>query len=387
MNLSQHRIGICGSGFIAQQLLRALHRTVDLVPGFILTRRNPSHVSHILNHDCVTSSLGELVETSQLIVECSGDPRLATDVVTAAFQQGLPVVTMNTEFHVSCGSSFIEGGYLTEAEGDQPGSLAALVEDALAMGFRPLVLGNMKGFLNFNPSVEEMLMWSERLGISLAQVTSFTDGTKLQMEQALVANGLGATIVKPGLMGLQGENVQEATSVLASLAIDQGKPISDYLLHSGLPPGVFVVCTHDSVEAASLKHYKLGNGPFYILQKPYHLCGLEIPKTIRRALSGRPPLLTNGAGPPTVVVHAIAKRDLNPGEMISRAMGSFSLRGEAILRSDAGDAVPIGIIFDAVITKHVRAGSPLQWTDFEMPQTQASQLTKRLMKGIPGTCA
>ena len=41
-----------------------------------------------------------------------------------------------------------------------------------------------------------MLHWSRRNGISLPMVTAFTDGTKLQIEQALVANGLGATIAR-----------------------------------------------------------------------------------------------------------------------------------------------------------------------------------------------
>jgi predicted homoserine dehydrogenase-like protein len=81
-----------------------------------------------------------------------------------------------------------------EAEGDQPGSLAALHENVRLMGFRPLVLGNIKRFLDKNPAEAEMMHWSAKQRLSLHQTVSFTDGTKLQIEQVLVANGLGADI-------------------------------------------------------------------------------------------------------------------------------------------------------------------------------------------------
>ena len=50
---------------------------------------------------------------------------------------------------------FVERGLLSEAEGDQPGCLAALAEDAVATGFQPLVYCNMKAFLNRDPNPEE----------------------------------------------------------------------------------------------------------------------------------------------------------------------------------------------------------------------------------------
>ena len=40
------------------------------------------------------------------------------------------------------------------------------------MGFFPLVYGNIKGFLNYNPTMEDMKFWSKKNGISLNQVTS-----------------------------------------------------------------------------------------------------------------------------------------------------------------------------------------------------------------------
>ena len=108
---------------------------------------------------------------------------------------------MDAELQITSGTYLSTLGVLTEAEGDQPGALAALHREALAMGFRPLVYGNLKGYLNHQPKLEDMQYWAQFQGISLDQVTAFTDGTKLQIEQVLVANGLGATIACRGCWG------------------------------------------------------------------------------------------------------------------------------------------------------------------------------------------
>jgi len=157
-----------------------------------------------------------------LIVEAAGDPIYGTDLIAQALQAGLPVVTMDAELQITSGTYLSTLGYLAEAEGDQPGALAALYRDAVAMGFKPLVYGNLKGFLNHYPTLEEMKHWANVQGISLTQVTAFTDGTKLQVEQALVANGLGATIAQQGLLGYVTADVNEGSYRLAADAMQIG---------------------------------------------------------------------------------------------------------------------------------------------------------------------
>jgi len=141
-----------------------------------------------------------------------------TSVIERAFEAGLKVVTVNAELQVTTGSYLAGKGFLTEAEGDQPGSLAALREDALQMGFEPLVYGNMKGYLNHDPSPEDMAYWANRQGISIDQTTSFTDGTKVQIEQVIIGNGLGATITRQGMEGLASTNLDDS-AVLRSRPI------------------------------------------------------------------------------------------------------------------------------------------------------------------------
>ncbi|PIU23053.1 MAG: NAD(P)-dependent oxidoreductase, partial [Chloroflexi bacterium CG08_land_8_20_14_0_20_45_12] len=79
---------------------------------------------------------------------CSGDPVYATKVLSEVIVAGIPVITMDSELQITTGSWLSKKGLITEAEGDQPGSIAVLYKDVLAMGFEPLVLGNIKGFLN-----------------------------------------------------------------------------------------------------------------------------------------------------------------------------------------------------------------------------------------------
>ncbi len=363
------RIGIVGTGFIAMGLCMLMRTSQDLSVTRVLTRRNPESVQSI-EPKLLTRSLDDLLENSDLVVECSGDIMHAATVVDAAHKAGLPVVTMGAEFHVTVGSYFCTRGLLTEAEGDQPGSLAALSEEAVSMGFRPLVYGNIKGFLNENPSRPEMAYWAERNGISIPQVTSFTDGTKLQIEQALVANGLGADIVQRGLLGLRDVPLDDAALMLGHEAAMLGSAISDYVLNPKLPAGVFLVGDHLTERPEVLRYLKLGEGPYYTLLRPYHLCHLEMPRTIRRVLEGRGPLLNNSPEPRINVV-AVAKRDLPAGHHFDLAIGGPDVRGEAMRISEADGAPPIGLLTGARLRHSVAAGQIIAASDVDIPDSLA----------------
>lgn len=366
------RIGLVGTGFIARGMLRMIDAADDMEAVKVLTRRPSGTISGRMG-DLATSSVDELVESCDLVVEACGDVPQAAASIDAAMRARRPVVTIGTEFHVTIGSWFADKGMITEAQGDQPGSLAALREECLAMGFEPLVYGNIKGFLNHHPTPEDMDFWSAKQGISLTQVTSFTDGTKMQMEQAFAANAFGATLARPGMLGPAGLDTREGGDALGAVAREAGAPIADYLLNGKLPAGVFVVATHPSEDPAVLRYLKMGEGPYYTLLRPYHLCHLEALLTIRRAAAGGPPLLNNTTSP-TVTVRAIAKRDLVPGTRIERAIGGFDLRGEAIRMADAPDAAPIGLLEGAVIRRPLSDGDTVTLDDVDLPDNLAARV-------------
>ncbi|MBB6635118.1 NAD(P)-dependent oxidoreductase [Cohnella thailandensis] len=364
------RIGVVGTGLIGRGLIMALENDPDFVISRILTRRDIQTMQGFPSFELLTNSADKLIESSDLIVECSGDVLYGTDVIDKAINASIPVVTMNSELQVTTGSYFARRGLITEAEGDQPGCLAALHENVKQMGFKPLVYGNVKGFLKLDPTEEEMEYWSKRNGTSLEMTTSFTDGTKVQIEQVFVANGLGAGIAEDGLLGVLSDDAHSGGVQLADKARELGYPVSDYILSPKTPPGVFITAEIDERHKDALRYYKMGEGPYYTLLVNYHLCHLEILKTIRRVLSGGGVLLNNGTHP-RISAAAVAKQDLYPGHEIKRGIGSFEVRGIAVEIGRHAEHVPIGLLSDAVITRPVREGQILTFDDVEIPNSLA----------------
>lgn len=374
------RVGVIGTGYIARGLIYALRNDDSLDVSRVLTRRKPEQIKDLaIEQRQITNSPEELIDNSDIIVECSGDPVYATAVVSKAMDARLKIVTMDSELQITSGSWLSQKGLITEAEGDQPGSIAALYKEVVAMGFEPVVLGNIKGFLNHTPNKDEMNYWATRQGISLDQVTSFTDGTKIQIEQTLVANGLGVSIAQQGMLGIECIDYQDGARRMAEKADALGIKISDYVLSPKSPAGVFITARHEAEQAPFLRYYKLGEGPYYVLTRSFHLCHLEISKTIRQVLRGEGVLLNNGVNP-QISVATIAKRRLIPGEIVKRGIGSFVVRGEVVKIAENPQHVPIGLVFDGVLKRYVEPGQIITFDDIEIPESQALTAWKKTNK-------
>ena len=370
------RIGVVGTGFVARHFVTELLRRSDWSLGQVLTRR-PHDTIQGIPDTALTDSVDALIESGDIILECTGDIGHATAVASKVLSAGKPLVTLNPEFHVTTGSAFVGRGLLTEAEGDQPGSLARLAEDAVIMGFEPLVYGNMKGFLNRLPQSDDMRYWAARQGLSLPMVTSFTDGTKLQIEQCLIGNFRRADIAAEDLLGPAVDELDEAAAILGEAALRAGGPITDYALSAKLPHGVFIVARHDKVQSAALRYLKLGEGPFYTLVQPNILVHLEAFKTLERVASGQGALLHNTARP-HLSVAAVAKRRLLPGERIERGCGSFALRGICVRITDRPDHLPIGLANDLHIRRTIEPGQVLGMADVDLEATTALEHWQRI---------
>lgn len=381
----KYHIGIIGTGFIARGLLMNLKNYPQLHVCGVLTRRPIDSIKDFpLAKKYLTNKIQDLINISDLVVECSGDAIHGTEIVEPVLKAGLPVVTMNPELQITSGTMLAKMGTFIEAEGDQPGTLAALDMEMKSMGFKPVVYGNIKRFLNLKPTPEEMQYWAKRQGISFAQVTAFTDCSKLQIEQALVANGLAATIVKQGLAGISCKNHEDGAQRLGEIAKANGKPISDYVLCPTAPAGVFIVATHDKEQAPRLEYLKLGPGPHYVIVKPYHLCHLEIAKTILKVLRGDTDYSFNNGPHPTIQVAAIAKRKIEAGEIIERGLGSFVIRGEAVKIIEQPKGVPITLIHQAEFVKPVEEGQIITFDDVKLPKTRALELWQETLKEFLG---
>lgn len=375
----QYRVSIIGTGFIGRGLMRAIKRHPHLKLSWVVSRSAHTRSDLPVSMEHVTNDIEKVIRDSDIVVSCAGEPIYAAPLVEKILEAHIPVVTMDAELQLTVGSYLAQKGVFVEAEGDQPGALAALDEEARAMGFTPIVYGNSKGFLNHNPTPDEMAYWANKSGNSIKQITSFTDGTKVQIEQALVANGLCATIAHRGLAGPSSETVSVGALELAKLAENMGKPISDYILCPAAGGSVFIVAKHDNAERDSLKYLKLGEGPYYILSRPFHLCYLEIPKTIMRVLERPGSWVFNNGTMPTAQVMALAKHNFKIGDSISRGIGSFDVRGEAVFIKDYEDGVPIGLLENARVIKSINKGEIITFGNIELPKTRALAMWQEML--------
>jgi len=374
-------IGIIGTGFISKGFVFALENYKDLSISKILTRRVIQSCGDFPKKEVLTNSLDDLIENSDLVLECSGDVIHATEVIDKVLKAGKPIVTMNAEFHVTTGSYFVGKGIVSEAEGDQPGSLAVMHENITQMGFKPLVYGNVKGFYDPDPTEKDMRYWSKKQGISLAMVTASTDGTKLHYEQALVANKFGATIIKDGMLGLTTNDVESSAFDFLKHMNGSKQPISDYVINGKSSIRVFVVAEGDPRQKESMSYLKMGDGPNYFFHQDMILCHLEIIKTIRRILNGGDILLDNSKYP-TISVAAFAKHDLHKGYKIDHPIGNFDIRGQAINIKRNQDHIPLGLLSDIVFKRDVKKGNMICWDDIEISDSLALKAWNNIVKEL-----
>lgn len=379
--MTKTKIGIVGTGFIATGLRHLIQASPDFVTSKILTRRPVNSIDGC-PEGLVTNSLNELIDHSDIVFECSGDVIHATDAVLAATNAKKKVVTMNAEFHVTTGSYFTRrGDYVTDADGDQPGCLARMKQEVVGMGFEPMAYLNIKGYLNLNPERKEMEYWSNLQNLSLDQTVSFTDGTKLQIEQVLVANGLGATIAPNGMIGARLETLND-TDYLVELAQQLKQPVSDYVMCKGAPPGVLIIAKSKLADSLgdyiAVKPLRTKNGLGYVLLRPYHLTHLEALNTVRKVLKGEEMLINNSVNP-AFNVAAVAKRKINKHEVIEKGAGGFDVRGVAVKMSANKNAVPVCLLQNTKVIRDIEPGQIVCFDDVEMAESNALNFYSQIL--------
>ena len=371
-------VSIAGTGFIAKGIYRMLAAHGSLRVHKVLTRRPIEEATRDFPQSVLTNSVDECLENTDIFVECTGDPIHAANTLIACAERGIPAATMNPEAQITVATALVrQGAYITDCLGDQPGCLAQLHNECKFFGLDPLCYVNLKGFLDPDPTPEAMEHWSEKQGLSLEQTTSFTDGTKLQVEQALVANGLGAEISKPGMEGPEVADLADLDD-LAKLALSRGTALADWALNPGGPPGVLVLARSEELarhpEYTPHARLQTKEGTAFRILRPHHLTYVEALETLVSIAAGKPPLINNGIFPSTTVV-AIAKRDLPVGTYIEKGIGSFDLRGEARTIDDAGlDYAPITLVANARMINEVPRGEAIRFSDIEIPDTAALRL-------------
>jgi predicted homoserine dehydrogenase-like protein len=309
------------------------------------------------------------------VVEVTGAVEFGAHVVLSAIEHGKHVVTMNAELQGTVGPALKThadraGVILTDSDGDQPGVIMNLYRFVQGIGVEPVLAGNMKGLQDAyrNPTTQEGFAKAHHLTPHMA--ASFADGTKMSFEMALVANATGLRAGTLGLYGPDASSVYEAADLFAP-HMDQllGGGLVDYVVGAQPGPGVFVLGHHpDAEQRRWLELYKLGDGPLYTFYTPYHLCHLEAPTTVARAVLFGDAAVAPDAGHVVDVV-ATAKRDLRSGETID-GIGWYTTYGqcENVDTAAAAGYLPMGLAEGCTLVRDVARDQVLTYDDVELPE-------------------
>jgi predicted homoserine dehydrogenase-like protein len=316
-------------------------------------------------------------EGIDVIVEVTGAIERGAQVAMRAIQNRKHVVLMNAELDGTIGPILKvhadqAGVVITNADGDQPGVTMNLYRFVKSMGIKPVLCGNIKGLHDpyRNPTTQEG--FAKKWGQNPAMVASFADGSKISFEQAITANGTGMEVLKRGMKGPNvpvGTPLKDAVKLFTAEELTNGPGFVDYLVGAEPGPGVFVLGTSDDpFQQHYLNLYKLGEGPLYLFYTPYHLCHLEVPNTIARAVLFHDAALTP-LGKPYVEVVATAKIDLKAGDVID-GIGHYMTYGlcENADICQTENLLPLGVAENCIVKRNVPKDQVLTYDDVILPE-------------------
>ena len=334
------RVGLVGAGCMGRAIAFQVHATEGLSLSWIadLDASAAASAASLSPGSLHGSDFGSLLSENHIdvFVEATNSIEAAKDYCLQALQSGAHVVLMNAEVDLAFGPLLLEEASkrnltVTSDAGDQHGVLASMIQEADLMGFDIVQAGNIKGFLDRRATPDSIRHEAEKRNLSATQCCAYTDGTKLHIEMAVLANALGYLPPEGGMAGPTALRVEEALT-LFDFDSYADTPRIDYLLGAEPGGGVYlIVKTKKEIPEDQnfyLNYYKLQSSPcgkYQLLYRPYHLCHLETPKAILAAAAGQPILAPRPTK--TCEVYAYAKRDLPAGTIIQHAIGSAELYG------------------------------------------------------------
>jgi predicted homoserine dehydrogenase-like protein len=127
------------------------------------------------------------------------------------------------------------------------------------------------------------------------------------------------------MRGPSARDVQESLHLFDLERIwKSGQPIVDYILGAQPGGGVFVIGrSDDRYTQEMMSYYKMGQGPFYLFYRPYHLCHIESMRSIVEAAREGKSLLEPKFGFRTNVA-CYAKQNLKEGGLLDGVGGYMS---------------------------------------------------------------
>ncbi len=378
------RVGLVGAGAMGM----GIAHQISITPGMELVWVADSELSMAKKAASTTRGCQSGVDANILLesihvevfIESTNSIQSALSYCESAIKSKSHVVLMNAEVDLAFGPYLKKLAedhdvIVTSDAGDQHGVLATMIEEITLWGFDIVQAGNIKGFLKRDATIESLAHEAAIRNLNPVQCCAYTDGTKLNIEMAVLANALGYLPTDTGMTGPRAEKVSEALDLFDFDSYPK-QGVIDYILGSEPDGGVYVIGKCDTeVQIPYLKYYKLlksDQGYYYLFYRPYHLCHLETPKAIYHAAELGEALLQPWSGRITDV-YAYAKSDFPAGTVIDEGIGSNIVYGMVKATKDAPSQVPVVTLeiegekpqFRNSVTK----GQALTYDDIYWPDT------------------
>jgi predicted homoserine dehydrogenase-like protein len=384
---------VVGAGYVGANVVAELARIPAVTPSVIAARSTETAVAAFVragvsrDHVLVSDEVGVLTAAIEagrpavcscadifpelpiaLVVEATGALEYGAASIVSFLDAGMDVISYNAEVDALLARTFHQhaertGSVYTIADGDQPGVLLREIEAAQAMGFEVTAAINCKRYMDVHQTPSSGASYTARDNTSALMTTAFGDGTKMQVEMAVVANATGLRPVRRGMVGVETVVERAADDIRAQV---NAVGVVDYTLGGDFAAGVGVMVRHPQPELVekSMRLYKMGDGPDYFLFRPYHLVHLELWKTIADVVLDRRSLSYVG-GPHVVEVVAVAKRSLRAGERLD-AMGGSTVYGQIDDVDGSAGYLPVGLSEFATLRHDVAIDEAIALSDVDL---------------------
>jgi predicted homoserine dehydrogenase-like protein len=339
-------------------------------------------------------------DDGELVTRCTGLDAVieATNTIieggrhaVSALEHGKHLILMNSEIDLIFGPYLArlaaeKGLVCTSCDGDQYGVMKRLIDELVSWGFELVMAGNIKGFLDRYANPTSIIHEADKRHLDYRMCASYTDGSKLNIEMAIIANAYGLRTTTPGMHGPRAEHVSEVFEKLDFEALWQGRtPFVDYLLGAEPGGGVFAIgyCEHP-YQREMLSYYKMGAGPYYLFYRPYHLCHIEALASMLEAIRDGRSILQPVFGLRTNV-YAYAKKALAQGEKLDE-IGGYTYYG---LIENCPDplghpGLPICLADGGTLRRELARDEPIMFADVDFEPDRFDHALFRLAAKAAG---
>ena len=311
-----------------------------------------------------------------VMLESTGVPDIGARAALRSARNGQDIANMNVETDITVGPILNwyarqKGVLYALAAGDEPAACMELYELAQVMGFTIVAAGKGKNNpLNRHevPTDPAVQKEAARRGLNPNMLVEFVDGSKTMIEMAAVANATGLV---PDVRGIHGpttdrDHLHKTFALKEDGGILNRMGVVDYGI-GRVAPGVFLIIhtDHPRLRAAMVLR-DMGAGPYYTLFRPFHLCSIEVPLTCAMLNIRKQPNMVP-LDRPVAEVFAVAKRDLQPGDVLDGIGGTaFYSLIDTYESAKVEGLLPIGLAKGARVVRPVPMDAPLTLADVEI---------------------